>query len=560
MQYFKTTTTLLCFCFAIVPVFSQTDSLVFQPVNNPLLQQYNIRHINTGSDGKLWLSTDNGLLCYDGNDVKIFKHEDGVAFTLSSNNVLKTYTDSKGNLFVLESPQIIDYLDVKTGRANQIDLLWKGEDLRIMGLTDYPELFIDDESIWIAKYYVGFSEYNMRTMKTNTYYYHDEYSGKNTVYTIKKDEHNKNLFWLGTDNGIYSFNKSTKKIERNFHCSNRSDSSIADLKINHLDVMNGDTIWFTVPAKGFGCYAIKTGLYTMYPFMNENEKGAMEGIDIFEIKRKSQNEYLIGTENNLPGIFNTVTHQYNFKVFTSQNLPAVLLNHFIVDSAGNFWCALYNRLYVAHSTLDKFSTVVLYNYSKQNKKVNFFKNIVWDSSRKLYYAAFEKSNGIFVLDSNLHFLKIIPIDNRENENKQSSIYDLGIDKQNRLWVCGNAVYIYDTSSQKLVTSNKIYSKLLFKEQQFQNLQFRGNYMFLQPSNQECRAIYRVNLLHMDYDSIPLPKEMINDNANGNYQPVRRLDYLVMDKEGKNTYWGYFRKSFFGYIDGIIQYNIETLKA
>jgi ligand-binding sensor domain-containing protein len=133
---------------------------------------------------------------------------------------------------------------VKTGKANEIDLLWKGEDLRIMGESDYPELFIDGESMWVAKYYVGFSEYNMRTRKTNTYYYRGEYSGKNTVYTIRKDAHDKNLYWLGTDNGIYSFNKATKKIERNFYCSNLADSSAADLQINHLDVMNQDTIWF----------------------------------------------------------------------------------------------------------------------------------------------------------------------------------------------------------------------------------------------------------------------------------------------------------------------------
>ena len=52
--------------------FSQNDSLIFYPVNNPVIQQYDLRQITAAKDGKLWLSTGNGLLSYDGNDVHVF--------------------------------------------------------------------------------------------------------------------------------------------------------------------------------------------------------------------------------------------------------------------------------------------------------------------------------------------------------------------------------------------------------------------------------------------------------------------------------------------------------
>ncbi|MEO8415245.1 MAG: histidine kinase [Ginsengibacter sp.] len=564
MKYYKT---IRAFFYLLTPylnTFSQKNSLLLQPINNPSLQQYNIRHINTGTDGKLWLSTDNGLLSFDGNEVKAYQHNDSDPSTLRTNNILKTYTDNKGNLLVMESPHMVDYLDVNTGKVNEVDIGIKGEDLRIMGQeTDYSELFVDDELIWVAMQYVGFSQFNMRTMKTNTYYLRGEYSGKNTVYTIKKDISNKNQLWLGTENGIYSFNKTTKEIKRNFRCSNPSDSSAVDLHITHIDMANTDTLWFTVPEKGFGCYEIKSGIYTMYPFTNKSTDQQHQqpaGIDILVVQKRSKDDYFLATKNNLPGIFNTVTHQYNFKTFGSQNLPAVLISHFLIDSAGNFWCVLYNRLYVAHSAQDKFSTVAVYDYAYENKNENFFKNIVWDSKKRFYYAAFEKSNGIFVLDSNLNFLKSIPIASGKKEFAQTNIYDLGIDREDRLWVCGTALYIYDETSQKLVPSNKLYPKFSFREHQFQNLQFRGDYIYLQPSNDAYRAIYRINLKQMDYDSIALPKEMVNDNSNDNYRKIRRLDFLAIDKEGKNTYWGYFRKSFFGYIYAVMQYNIETLKA
>ena len=109
--------------------FAQNDTLVFQPVNNPVLQQYIIRDINTGRDGKLWLSTNNGLLCFDGNDVKVFQHKDDDPYSLTSNDISSTYTDPRGNLYIktysgvnMSLSRNIDYMDVKTGRVIPLKL------------------------------------------------------------------------------------------------------------------------------------------------------------------------------------------------------------------------------------------------------------------------------------------------------------------------------------------------------------------------------------------------------------------------------------------------------
>ena len=211
----------------------------------------------------------------------------------------------------------------------------------------------------------------------------------------------------------------------------------------------------------------------MYPWMNKNKEENATAIDIVTMQRKSKNEYYIATEHNLPGIFNTYTHLYDFTALTRQHLPAVLLNHFLVDSSGNFWCVLYNRLFIAHSTREKFATIAIDDNNEKNKNENAFKNIVWDGKRKYYYAAFEKSNRIFVLNNDFKIIKSIPVITEKNDPAQTNIYDLGIDKQNRLWVCGTSLYVYDSTSQKLVQSNKIYPKLVFHGQQFQNLVFRG---------------------------------------------------------------------------------------
>ena len=221
--------------------FAQKDMLVFQPVNNPVLQQYTIRDINAGRDGKLWLSTDNGLLCFDGNDVKVFQHKNGDAYSLTSNDIARTYSDSRGNLYITTYSNVdqvashnIDYMDVKTGRVAPLkNMLILKDYIRMASPSAFSEMFFDnDETFWEGIYNVGFFHYNLKTNRAVPYYLHkDSTSARNSVYVIKQDSTNRELLWLATEDGIFSFNKKTKELKRNFRDTNPLASSAADLNV-----------------------------------------------------------------------------------------------------------------------------------------------------------------------------------------------------------------------------------------------------------------------------------------------------------------------------------------
>ena len=545
--------------------FAQKDSLVFQPVNNRVLQQYNIRNLTTDKEGKLWLSTDRGLLSYDGNDVKVFQHRDGDVNSLSSNDIFQTFVDQKGRLYVLGATWDIDLMDGKTGKVTPLNISHITTDYLEMTFPYvYSDLLADnDSSIWLGAFHIGLIEYNILTKRTESYHLHtDPVAGKNTVYTIKKDLLNDQLLWLGTEDGIYSFNKKTKKLKRNFRCSNAFDSSAADLHTTQMSINSRDTIWFCIPGKGIGCYDMKSGFYTIYPGADKKRGEKISTLDIVEIQQKSENEYYVATEHSLPGIFNTYTHQYALKAVTAQNLPSVLLNHFLVDNMGNFWCVLHNQLFTARSISDKFATLSINNSDDKGQNGNVFKNIVWNKKSKQYYGCFEKSDRIFVFDSSLRVVNSIPViagKASHNDLAETTIYDLGMDQLNRLWACGSSLYVYDNTSKKMVASNIVYPRLLFHEQRFQNLIFRGDYLYLQPSNSDYRSIYRINIKSLVYDSIPLPDEIVKDNIQV-YQPGKRLGNLLIDKAGRNAYMGYSRNSYQGYINSVIQFDLETRKA
>ena len=74
---------------------------------------------------------------------------------------------------------------------------------------------------------------------------------------------------------------------------------------------------------------------------------------------------------------------------------------------------------------------------------NDFKNIVWSEKDKLYYAAFQKSKKIFVLDTAFQIVKTIPVIYSKTKGIAGApeIYDLALDKKDRLWVCGSTLFV-----------------------------------------------------------------------------------------------------------------------
>lgn len=533
--------------------FAQNTMLHFEAVNNPVLQQYNIRHVNTGADGKLWLSTSNGLLSYDGTEVHVFKHDDNVAGSLSSDDVLRTYTDATGNLYVMEVSLKVDYFNTKTGKAELLYIAHEAEDFRLMAYPSaYPDLLTDtDGSIWLAVSYVGLVHFDKHKKQTDTYYLEKNvHSRKKSVNAVKQDSANQSLLWLATENGVYSFNKVTKLLQRKFQCARPADSSAEDLNIRNIELINKDTILFSVPGKGLGFYDIKTGRYKIFPVA---ANGSLA--DVFELARKDRFNYYIATPDKLPGVFNTRNQTCSFP--SSPN-TSILLNDFLIDKQTNFWCIIHNRLFKEQERETKFSTILL-NKSIDSMTAGDFKKIIWNEKKHCYYTALENNYAILVLDSNFGLRGKIPFHVSDKRKQGIPVYDIAIDKNNRLWVCSDKLYVYDYNSDALVEARKWNQNLSALEFTFQNMVVRGDYIYLQPVDHGNKAIYRIDAGSFTYDSILLPKELIITTANET-QPWKEFNYLVVDQQQKNAYIGYNKNSALGNYAGLIQIDLETLKA
>lgn len=516
---------------------SQNDTLIFNPVRNQVLQNTEIRNFSISRDGKLWLSTNKGIASFDGNEVEFFGHKESDITTMwsSSISLLNPIEDRKGNLYIVTISGPTYYFNAKTGRTNYLEIV--SDNLKNYVPQPYSDIYIEnDTSLWLARYNGKFLHYEAG-LKRTTYYSitDDENNSKNIVTCIRKNETNNELLWLGTKNGIYSFHTKLGTVQRNFQCSNVKDSSGDDLDILNMDIKN-DTIWYTAGRKGVGCYSIQTGRYSVFPYRLSSGQNALFKIKDFQ--KKNEDEYYIGMEDKLPGTFNVKTHQYCFNTKINADFPSLQIGKFLADGSGNCWCLVFGQLFYASNRKNKFLTVPVPVAQSQNHSNAIFKKVLYDEKKQCYYAAFDRSDKILVLDKHIKLKRVIPILYTSNV-----VTDIGFDKYGRIWAAGDKLFLYDSVKDQMQPAENFYPGLKFSDQKFQNLVFRENYLYAIPSNPSSHSIYRINTSVFSVDSIPLPN-MILDKKGQNY-----FGALVIDSQSSYAYISNKRT--------LYQYNLKT---
>jgi ligand-binding sensor domain-containing protein len=543
---------LFFFVLAFQNLEAQNEEMVFHPVGNPLLQQYDIRKIAIGKDGRLWLSADKGLIRFDGSDIHFFGRGEGGTLPMHNQSISRSYFDSRGNLFCVIVWGAIYYLNTKTAKVDYVDIDIPSEDSsQFDKIRPYTELLIDDDKyLWAGRHNMGFVKFDLLNKTTSSFNLHS-YPQRNNVSSIQKDLTNDSILWLGTNDGIYSFNKVTGVLKRNFYCSSFVDSSESDLDIFKIHVKDQNTIWFTSAQNGVGSYNIITGQYAIYSLKNEAYNKSYREDDLIYFQYKNPDEYYVGSEKNCPGVFNTRTKEYKFNTRTYQKYPGLNINHVVADSAGNLWSIIFGQLYLAAVNKKKLSTLHLKSGSNGNQLTNIFKTVVWDQKRECYYAAFDNSDEIFVLDSNIQLMRSIPLISSNGDlkvSKEAKVYDIVLDQNGRLWSCGTTLSIYDNRLGKMVPVNKMFSRLDLSHHHFQNIVSRGKHLYLQPSHELSSAIYRINVANYTFDSIVIPSaEALSSTAT--FESEKKLDVLVVDNAQQYAY--------FGRHNTVMQVNLKT---
>ncbi len=183
--------------------------------------------ITEGPDGFLWISLlRNGVLMYDPEARKLcrhLKHEEGNSNSLSTNEIVKLYTDREGNVWFCSHIGALERVYVRQGNIT-IEKYFKGNDS--YSLSDDRINFITQDSrgkMWIGTEY-GLNILNKSTGRIDKYFYNaeDDYSlSGNHLFTAFISRNG--IIWIGTsDAGISIYDPWKWRFSKGFSFINNA--------------------------------------------------------------------------------------------------------------------------------------------------------------------------------------------------------------------------------------------------------------------------------------------------------------------------------------------------
>ncbi len=284
-------------------------------------------------DGFLWMTTKAGLNRYDGYSFKVYSHDAFDPYSISSNNTLNLYEDSKGRIWV-GSDDGLNIFDKKTERfyrlyhdaKNPISLSGNVADEQITELSDGRFLintsnvafdivtlsddFFENESG------LKIEHINKPKNSFNVGNYYNE-----VTYTDSK-----NITWYKCDHNLYRFNEKTDQFEW---------QKVDNLSGNQIIKNDDGTVWF-----GDEYISLFDGI-NVYPTFTKPMFNGHTGYIL-----KEDNGRLWRSNNNLGflEIFDISTWQKGKPLDPEKNIIAsdkdVYCNKIFKDRTGLVWLGL----------------------------------------------------------------------------------------------------------------------------------------------------------------------------------------------------------------------------
>ena len=203
------------------------------------LSQNTVNCILQGSQGYLWIGTQNGLNRFDGYDVRIFVNDPNDPASLSNNIVRVLYEDSEGALWIGTEGGGLNRYNRMTESFERYR--YNSQDASSIS-SDYVYALLEDKNkrFWIGTLGGGLNEMD-REKGIFQHYLHDPANptsiSSNSIKGLVEDKWGN--FWIGTGSGGHGINKFDREKKTFSHVLNHPDS-FQDLDCSGINVMIED--------------------------------------------------------------------------------------------------------------------------------------------------------------------------------------------------------------------------------------------------------------------------------------------------------------------------------
>jgi len=529
---------LLLIALVVLPIYPQQDILKFKKLtSNDGLSQNFVSAIYQDKNGFMWFGTKDGLNRYDGYEFKVYRHDPFDTTSLSGNFISAIFEDSEGRLWVA---------------STELDL------------------FVPEKDV--------FKRIVLKIPTTKT----DSAININRITSITEDKNG--LIWLGTNDGLISYDPHTE-LSRRYYQKQEANAPLSDNLI--LSLSSDDSLLIIGTQNGMKLLSLDTVKKNKIEYVNIIHEEATEVLTskrtILSQFRASSNIIYSGTPAGLIRI-DLSTRKSEFIPYKGYSFFPFWMNRILAivqDKNSNLWFACSGGLVVYNPVRNSFKYYFHDPKEEQSLSLNNIISLYADRGGKIWIGTAGK--GINLFDQNRkEFLLYNGLVDSEPFKTSFSVSAMLSESDNFLWIA---------SQQKLfrldrVTREYKHVKLLYgpegeitsivkdKKQNIwvsssgglHKISDNGNritYYGHNPSNQNSLKDIFVRLLFIDsrenlyaLNSRYLSKfnEVSNSfthyelgfTVENNHTPVIRPIYETQD----GSLW-------FGWYEGLVKYDLET---
>lgn len=427
-------TQILIFLFFLnLHVFSQYNFFYFSEEQG--LSSNLIKSIIKDSEGFIWMATTNGLVRYDGSDFITFTNIPGDSTSLTDNYLLTLHQDKEGKIWVGTNNggvNVLDPIQMKFSNysTNPYDSLSISADM--------TKLIFEDKSdnLWLAVSDKGIDLFDRNNNSFLNYRPTVQITGlsprlANSILCYTPDNKQNNIIWVGTLQGIFSFDVLSKNWKHFPIIKSKSinpdlfgsrESVVRDLKFD-----KDGNLWFGSWGGGIGKLDINIGTFKIYKYESNLPVNGFRN-NVKELVWKNDHEFWFVAQHKGLGIFNTTDGSTNFILDMNTNEIAIKRPFDIITGKnGQLWVAtLNNGLYYTHTEAYQFNKQIIPKNIISFERSN--KNSLWAGT----YDKYGKLLSINKTTNKITEYSFTPIEDRA----EHFFIDILNGQKGRLWLAG----------------------------------------------------------------------------------------------------------------------------
>ncbi len=327
--------------------FTQAQKLYFTNYTTRNgLSNNKVNSILQDNNGFIWSATEDGLNRYDGYGFKIFRNDPKDSLSLSDNNIWTLFKDKSDGIWIGTNGGYLNRYDQK----KNIFYKWQLNPDRKKE-TEITAIYQDKSNdVWIGTYQDGIYKLDLSNNKIEHWTFNTDDSkslSNNFITSILEDSFG--TIWISTYNGLNRINQNTKEIsfDRFFNDPSNKNSLPANLVWNvSQSKLNSKIIWIGT-ANGIASFDVEKEKFTNYQI--RSEKSYQFGNSIASIIEEVVNNDTIiwlGTYAGLVRINKETNHTDRFMKNENQqgSIVSNKINDIMKDHSGVTWIATENGL------------------------------------------------------------------------------------------------------------------------------------------------------------------------------------------------------------------------